>query len=52
MVYATSEHCEKFGPTQICSTEQVPKRIDVGKEAGIEVVEVGSIQEAMRYFFS
>ena len=51
VVYETKEHCEKIGFTEICTIEQVPVKIDVNKEAGIEVKEVGSIEEAMQYFF-
>lgn len=51
ITYETRKHCEKFGGIEICTEEQVPKRINVSEEAGIEILEVGSIQEAMKYFF-
>lgn len=51
VVYETSQHCEKFGPTEICTVEQVPKKISVTEQAEIEVKEVSSVQDALRYFF-
>lgn len=50
VVYETEEHCEKFGPTKICSIEQLPKRIDVSSQTGIETKEVGSVKESLGYF--
>lgn len=50
VIYETREHCEKFGFTEICQTETIPKRVDVGKEIGIEVKEVVDIEEALNYF--
>ncbi len=49
--YETKEHCEKFGLTEVCTVEQIPTKIKVGDEVGISIEEVGSIQEAMKYFF-
>lgn len=51
VVYETKEHCEKFGPTKICSIEQLPQRVDVLNRTGIAVTEVSSIKEALDYFF-
>ena len=51
IVYEESEHCEKFGFMEWCSIERIPKQIDISQEAGIEVKEVGSIQEALDYFY-
>lgn len=50
VLYETSQHCERFGPTEVCSVEQVPKTIVVSEEAGISVVEVGSVTAAMKYY--
>ncbi len=52
VVYEETEHCEIFGYSEICSTETRPKRVDVEVEAGIEVVEVENVQQAMEYFFN
>ncbi len=49
VLYETSQHCEKFGPTQVCTVEQVPRKISVSNQSGIEVIEVGSVQEAIKY---
>jgi len=51
VVYEESEHCEVFGYSEICTTETRPKRVDVAKEAGIEVREVETVSDAMNYFF-
>jgi predicted S18 family serine protease len=50
VVYETREHCENFGPTKVCTVEQLPKRIDVTNQTGIETIEVGSVKEALNYF--
>lgn len=52
VIYETKEHCENFGPTKICSIEQLPKRIDVSNQTGIEIKEVSSIREALNYILS
>lgn len=52
VIYETKEHCEKFGPTKICSIEQLPKRIDVSNQTGIEIKEVSSVTEALDYILS
>lgn len=51
VVYENREHCHYIGISRVCSTERVPKSIDVEAEAGISLVEVGTVQEAMGYFF-
>lgn len=51
VIYEEREHCDYFGPTEVCTTERIPKKINISEEAGIEVIEVVSIQEAMQYFF-
>ena len=50
VVYETTEHCEKFGYTEICQTESIPRKIDVASEAGIQVIEVANINDALEYF--
>lgn len=52
VTYETRKHCEKFGYTEICTIEQIPKKVKVGEQAGITVKEVETIQEALRYFLS
>lgn len=51
VVYETIQHCEEFGATEICTTEQIPQKINVNEKAGIQIEEVGNIEEAMKYFF-
>jgi uncharacterized protein len=50
VVYETKKHCEEFGGFEVCQTETIPKKINVGEEADIEVIEVGDIEEALEYF--
>ena len=50
VIYETIEHCEKFGLSEICQTETTPRKINVSEEAGIQVIEVADISEALRYF--
>ena len=51
VVYETTEHCEVFGHTQICTTETKPRKIEVEEESGIVIKEVETVQDAMVYFF-
>jgi len=50
IAYETRRYCEQMGPSQICTTEKVPKTVNVSEEAGIEVREVGDVREALEYF--
>jgi len=52
IVYEEKEHCEKFGFMEWCNIERVPKKVDISQESGIDVIEVGSIREALNYFYS
>ncbi len=51
VIYETEQYCEKFGLSEICSSETRPRKVNVSEEAGIEVIEVGSIEAALTYFF-
>ncbi|MCL6500531.1 MAG: hypothetical protein K6T16_00660 [Candidatus Pacearchaeota archaeon] len=51
IVYEMRQHCEKFGPTEFCTTEQIPVKVNITKEAGVRVVEVGAVEDALEYFF-
>jgi len=50
ITYDESEHCETFGLMEWCTTERIPKRVQVGDVSGIEVIEVGNIRDAYNYF--
>lgn len=50
ITYVENEHCEKFGLLEWCTTERIPVQVDVAKESGIEVIEVGTVKEAYSYF--
>jgi len=52
ITYETRKYCEQIGPAQICTNEKVPQKVNISEEAGIKVIEVKDIQEALRYFFS
>jgi len=51
VVYETVKSCQEFGTQDVCTNETRPKKVNITEEAGIEIVEVSSIQEAMKYFF-
>lgn len=51
VVYETDQHCEKFGMTEVCTTETRPRKVNVSEQAGIDVREVANIREAIEYFF-
>lgn len=48
--YEIREHCETFGLMEWCTIEKIPVQVDLNSELGIEVIEVGSIHEALGYF--
>ncbi len=48
--YSSQKNCERVGWSEICTIEQVPERVHVESEAGIDVIEVGTVEEAMKYF--
>ncbi len=50
VTYKTEKYCEQIGISQICTMETRPVTVDIEKEAGIEVVEVKDINEALKYF--
>jgi uncharacterized protein len=52
VIYETRKYCEQIGISQICTTEKIPKKVNISDEAGIKVVEVQSIEEALRYFLT
>ena len=51
VIYDTTEHCEYFGNSEICTSETKPKKVDVSAEAGINIQEVETVEDAMNYFF-
>jgi uncharacterized protein len=48
--YKPVKKCEKIGPITYCSVEYEEERIDISEEVGIEVKEVSTLQEALKYF--
>lgn len=48
--YETINHCQKFGYNEVCTSETKPKKVNVAEQAGIEVVEIASVQDALKYF--
>jgi uncharacterized protein len=51
VIYENREHCEMIGLSRVCNVERIPRRIDIGEESGIDVVEIEHVQEALDYFF-
>jgi len=52
VTYKTTKYCEQIGISQICTTEKIPTEVSISEEAGIEVAEVKTIEEALYYFFA
>jgi len=50
ITYSSRKHCEPIGWSEICTIEQIPQKIDVSEEAGIEIKEVRTVEEALKYF--
>jgi uncharacterized protein len=50
ITYTTKKYCEDIGISKICTTEQVPDTISISDEAGINIIEVNTIEEALGYF--
>ncbi|MFH1501401.1 MAG: S16 family serine protease [archaeon] len=51
VIYTTEESCEIFGTNEICTTETRPQKINLTEETGIQVIEVGNVGEALKYFY-
>ena len=52
IIYERSEHCQKFGRSQFCTVEQIPKKVNVEEKVGIKVIEIQTISESLKYFFN
>lgn len=52
VTYELRRHCEIIGWTEICTTETIPKKVDVANETGIDIVEVANIEEALEYIIN
>jgi uncharacterized protein len=52
ITYESEKYCEEIGWSQICTIEQIPKRVDITEQAGIRVVEVQTVEEALEYFLA
>ncbi len=50
--YKPIKRCEKVGAFTYCTVEYERERIDITQQAGIEVKEIGNIQEALKYFLT
>lgn len=50
ILYDSSQHCQQFGNTEICTTETKPRKVNISEEAQIKVIEVANISEALDYF--
>lgn len=48
--YISEVTCEKFGMIEFCTTEYKPKKVDLSKELGIDVIEVSNVEDALKYF--
>jgi len=50
VIYEERKYCHKFGTSEVCTMESVPKEVDISKEANITVREVKNLEEALEYF--
>lgn len=48
--YRQERVCRPIGPVTYCTTDYVPASVNVGDDAGIQVREVSTIAEALKYF--
>ncbi len=48
--YTDSEFCHTWGTYNYCQPEFTPEVVDVSVETGITVIEVGTIDDALKYF--
>lgn len=46
----TKKDCENSAYTTFCTTKFVETKVDIQEEVGIDVVEVGAISDALKYF--
>jgi uncharacterized protein len=52
VTYEERKYCRNMGFAEFCTIEQIPIRINVQDESGIEVKEVENINDAMNYFYN
>ncbi|MEM5836509.1 MAG: S16 family serine protease [Candidatus Aenigmatarchaeota archaeon] len=50
ITYTPKRECRKIGPILYCTTEYLPKKVDVSESVGITVKEVSNVEEALKYF--
>ena len=50
ITYEQERSCERVGPFTYCRTNYVPERVDIEDRVGIEIIEVSSVAEALKYF--
>jgi len=50
--YMPEKKCDQIGPITYCATEYKQGKIDISKDAGIDVKEVSDINEALKYLLT
>ncbi len=48
--YSENEYCSMWGTNEYCQPEFTPEIINVSEESGIPIIEVKTIDEALKYF--
>lgn len=48
--YTEDEYCAKWGDYEYCYPEITPKIINASKDAGIDIIEVATVDDALGYF--
>jgi uncharacterized protein len=51
-MYIEEKGCEDYVFTKICRSTIRPEEVDVEEKVGIEVKEVSSVEEALKYFLA
>lgn len=50
--YKEEKKCESYVFTTYCHVETIKEEVDIEKEVGIRIEEVGDVQEALKYFIT
>lgn len=48
--YRQERECERIGPITYCTTNYVPERVDIEEQVGIDIEEVSTVEDALKYF--
>ncbi|MEM4230496.1 MAG: S16 family serine protease [Candidatus Pacearchaeota archaeon] len=52
ILYEERKYCHKFGASEICTLERIPKEVNIAREVNITVEEIRDIKQAIEFFKS